>query len=112
MGAVDVVLHTAEAPEPFGRVILEGMLAGKPVVATRAGGAVEIVEDGVTGVLVSPGDVSGFVSAVGGLLANPARRATFGMAAFERASREFTLKGMLAGLDAEIAGVVGDGRSR
>jgi len=35
--AVDVVLHTSVAPEPFGRVILEGMLAGRPVVAAGGG---------------------------------------------------------------------------
>ena len=56
MRACDVIAHTSVAPEPFGRVIVEGMLAERPVVATRAGGAREIVEDGVTGHLVPPDD--------------------------------------------------------
>jgi glycosyltransferase involved in cell wall biosynthesis len=56
MRCVDVVVHTSTAPEPFGRVIVEGLLAQRPVVATRAGGAVEILEDMDTGILVDPGD--------------------------------------------------------
>ena len=57
MKSIDVAIHASVAPEPFGRVIVEGMLAGKPVIATRAGGAAEIVQDGVTGLLVTPGSV-------------------------------------------------------
>jgi glycosyltransferase involved in cell wall biosynthesis len=56
MRAVDVVAHTSTAPEPFGRVIVEGLLAGRPVIATRAGGASEILDHGETGYLVPPGD--------------------------------------------------------
>lgn len=112
MRAVDVVLHTAQAPEPFGRVILEGMLAARPVVAARAGGAVEIVREGVTGLLVPPGDVGAFVVAVGGLLADPARRVSLGRAGYERASRDFSLDAMLAGVAREIASAVPDGGHR
>lgn len=54
--AVDIVVHTSTAPEPFGRVIVEGMLACKPVVATQAGGALEIIRHGETGCLVPCGD--------------------------------------------------------
>ena len=56
MGACDLIAHTSTAPEPFGRVIVEGMLCCKPVVAAAAGGAVELVEHGKTGWLVKPGD--------------------------------------------------------
>ncbi|TAE61182.1 MAG: glycosyltransferase family 1 protein [Nostocales cyanobacterium] len=54
MSACDLVAHTSIAPEPFGRVIVEAMLCGKPVVAAKAGGAVELVEDGINGFLVTP----------------------------------------------------------
>jgi glycosyltransferase involved in cell wall biosynthesis len=54
MSACDLVAHTSTAPEPFGRVIVEAMLCGKPVVAAKAGGAMEIVEDGVNGFLTTP----------------------------------------------------------
>jgi glycosyltransferase involved in cell wall biosynthesis len=56
MAACDLVAHTSTAPEPFGRVIVEAMLSGTPVVAAAAGGAMELVEDGVTGWLIAPGD--------------------------------------------------------
>ena len=54
MSACDLVSHTSTFAEPFGRVIVEAMLCGRPVVAAKAGGAMEIVEDGVDGFLVTP----------------------------------------------------------
>ncbi|WGV26099.1 glycosyltransferase family 4 protein [Halotia branconii] len=54
MAACDLVAHTSTSPEPFGRVIVEAMLCGKPVVAAKAGGAIELVEDGINGFLVTP----------------------------------------------------------
>ena len=56
MAACDLVAHTSTAAEPFGRVIVEAMLCGRPVVAAQAGGAVELLETGKTGWLVPPGD--------------------------------------------------------
>jgi glycosyltransferase involved in cell wall biosynthesis len=56
MTACDLIAHTSTAPEPFGRVIIEAMLCGTPVVAAAAGGAMELVADGETGWLVTPGD--------------------------------------------------------
>ncbi|MGF1569916.1 MAG: glycosyltransferase family 4 protein [Nodosilinea sp.] len=56
MQACDLVVHTSTAPEPFGRVIVEAMLSGKPVIAAAAGGALELVEHGTTGWLCPPGD--------------------------------------------------------
>ncbi|MEO1394465.1 MAG: glycosyltransferase [Cyanobacteria bacterium J06634_5] len=54
MTACDLVAHTSTAPEPFGRVIVEAMLCGRPVVAAAAGGALEIVNHGQTGWLTTP----------------------------------------------------------
>ena len=56
IGACDVVAHTSTAPEPFGRVIIEGMLCGKPVIASNAGGATELVTHRETGWMVDPGN--------------------------------------------------------
>ncbi|MBE9198671.1 MULTISPECIES: glycosyltransferase family 4 protein [unclassified Nodularia (in: cyanobacteria)] len=58
MAACDLVAHTSTAPEPFGRVIVEAMLCGTPVVAAKAGGAMELVEHGVNGYLVTPGEIT------------------------------------------------------
>lgn len=64
MHAVDVVAHTSISPEPFGRVVVEGMLSGNPVIAARGGGVLEIIEDDKTGLLVAPGDASELRSAI------------------------------------------------
>ncbi|MBW4645963.1 MAG: glycosyltransferase family 4 protein [Goleter apudmare HA4340-LM2] len=56
MATCDLVAHTSTSPEPFGRVIVEAMLSGKPVVAAKAGGATELVEHGVNGFLVEAGE--------------------------------------------------------
>jgi glycosyltransferase involved in cell wall biosynthesis len=64
MGACDVVAHTSTAPEPFGRVIIEGMLCGRPVIASNAGGATELVTDHVTGWAVEPGNSQHMATAI------------------------------------------------
>ena len=53
----DVAVHFSTRPEPFGRVVAEALASGVPPLAARAGGPVEIVEEGVCGWLVKPGDV-------------------------------------------------------
>jgi glycosyltransferase involved in cell wall biosynthesis len=64
MRACDMVAHTSTAPEPFGRVIVEAMLSGTPVVAAAAGGALELVEENRTGWLTPPGDVRALAAAM------------------------------------------------
>ena len=70
------------------------MLAGRAVVCSRAGGTLEIVDDGVTGVLVPPGNVEQAASTVAALVSDPGRRAAMGRAGRERAQREFTVAAM------------------
>ena len=52
MKAADVVVCASSQPEPFGRVIIESMAVGTPVIATDAGGATDIIDDGKNGILV------------------------------------------------------------
>ena len=98
---MDFVAHTSVAPEPFGRVIVEGMLAGKPVVVTRAGGACEIIEDGVTGFLVPPGDCAGLASILRKFMEDPLLAERLGRAAREAAERRFSVDAMLQGIERE-----------
>jgi glycosyltransferase involved in cell wall biosynthesis len=58
------VLVLPSRQEPFGTVLAEAMAAGTPVVATRVGGLAEVVEDGVTGRLVAPGDPAALAAAI------------------------------------------------
>lgn len=78
------VLVAPSRSEPFGTVLSEAMVVGTPVVATRVDGLVEVVEDGITGVLVEPGDAPALAAAVLHVLD---RRATMGAAGRERARR-------------------------
>lgn len=68
--AADVVI-VASRSEAFGRVTVEGMLLGKPVVATDAAGTSDIVQDGVTGFLVAPDDPNALGAAIARYLAEP-----------------------------------------
>jgi glycosyltransferase involved in cell wall biosynthesis len=61
--ALDVLVHTSEEPEPFGRVIVEAMMAHRPVVAFRRGGPVEILDE-TTGVLADGVDAEALATAV------------------------------------------------
>ncbi|GJE11493.1 MULTISPECIES: glycosyltransferase [Methylobacterium] len=54
MQAVDAVVHPSVDPEPFGRTLVEAMLAGVPVIATDAGASAEILDGGAVGTLVPP----------------------------------------------------------
>jgi glycosyltransferase involved in cell wall biosynthesis len=60
----DFVVVPSVLPEPFGRVAIESFAAGRPVIASAAGGLMEIVTDGATGFLFEPNDAEGFVRAV------------------------------------------------
>ena len=71
MKAMDVVLHTSIEAEPFGRVIIEGMAAHRPVIAAAAGGVTEIVRHGENGWLVPPGNPGALVEAIDTLRAEP-----------------------------------------
>ncbi len=75
--------------EPFGLVVVEAMAAGRPVVAYGTGGIPEIIEDGVSGILVPRGDRSALLSAVRGLLADPARARRMGAEARARVEAKF-----------------------
>jgi glycosyltransferase involved in cell wall biosynthesis len=77
--------------ESFGNVLIEAMMFGKPVVASRAGGMPEVVEDGVNGVLVEPGDVESLQRALRGLLLDAGRRAELGAAGRRRWTERFRL---------------------
>lgn len=80
LAAADVVVHCSVKPEPFGRVIIEGMAAGRPVVASALGGAAEIIADGVNGLLTPAGDAAALAAALGRLLDDPEQRARLGAA--------------------------------
>ncbi|SIO39229.1 mannosyltransferase [Bradyrhizobium erythrophlei] len=77
--------------EGFGLTLIEAMAAGAALVASRAGAAEFVVEDGVTGVLTPPGDVDALVAALEPLMRDPASAAAMGMRARARVVEKFSL---------------------
>ncbi len=88
--ALDVVVHASIKPEPFGRVITEAMAMKRPVVASAAGGPMEIIEDGRSGYLVPPGDHEALAARVVELLKDPSRAGEIGERAARDVARRFS----------------------
>lgn len=92
MRLMDVVAHTSISPEPFGIVTLEAMSLGKPLVSTTIGGPAEVVVNGVTGILVEPGDPDLLAQAISRLLDDPRAAAEMGENGLRRLHEEFSLE--------------------
>jgi len=80
--------------------VMEAMAAGKPVIATAVGGVPELVEDGVSGVLVSPEDAGALTEAIWKAVEDPGLRVRMGRAAFRRAMERFDVGVMVRGYEA------------
>jgi len=91
VAALDVLVHASVTGEPFGQVVIEGMAAAKPVVATAGGGVPEVVVDGSTGLLVPMGDPDAMSVAIARLLADPAAAAEMGRRGRLRVLDRFTV---------------------
>lgn len=89
MGALDGLL-VPSWEEPFGRVVIEAMALGVPVLATSHGGPAEIIRDGIDGVLLEPRDPGRWADAIARLEGSRKLRARLGAAAHERA-KDFAL---------------------
>jgi glycosyltransferase involved in cell wall biosynthesis len=86
--------------EPFGLVFAEAMTMELPVVALDSGGAPEVIEDGVTGLLSAPGDQDALVANLSALVADPGRRARMGAAGRRRVQECFTSARMARDVEA------------
>jgi glycosyltransferase involved in cell wall biosynthesis len=86
LSGLDILVHASVVPEPFGNVIIEGLAAGVPVVASDAGGPAETITDEENGLLVQPGDVKALAGALRRLIADAGLRARLSTAGPARAA--------------------------
>jgi len=102
MMAVDAMVHPSINPEPFGRTLVEAMLARVPVIATNAGAAPDILEEGSAGTLVPPNDPAALARAIATVLAKPATLQSQLAYALARAQTEYSVTRMLDTIDLVI----------
>jgi glycosyltransferase involved in cell wall biosynthesis len=106
MQAADVFC-LASSHEALPMTLIEAAAAARPLLATRTGGNSEVVVEGVTGLLVSPGDVAAFGEELGRLAGDAALRARLGTAARRRYLERFTLQAAADGYAAALRRIDG-----
>lgn len=92
---MDLLVFASREKEAFGRVIIEAGACGVPVVATRLGGTVDILEDGKDGFLVPPGDPLALSEAILRLLRDPSLAASFAKRFREKIDKHYSLEQMI-----------------
>ena len=90
MRSLDILVHPCDV-EPFGRIAIEAMAAGTPVVGPKAGGISETIADGETGLLVTPGDPPSFAEAIRRLIRDRDLRRRLGEAGRIRVQKLYTV---------------------
>ena len=106
MRALDVVVHASVEPEPFGRVIVEGMATGRAVIARALGGAAELFVPDVEAVACVTSDPAELTAAIARLVSDPPLRARLGAAGRRRVERDFSRAQMAASLATIYEGVL------
>lgn len=95
VAGADISVVPSVWEEAFGLAALEAMASARPVVASAVGGIREIVEHGVTGLLVPPGDQEALAFALGKLLRDPRMRKELGEAGRRRVANQFSPEAQL-----------------
>jgi glycosyltransferase involved in cell wall biosynthesis len=108
MDHADIVVSASRSTESFGRVVLEAMASGLPVVAFAHGGPTELVVDGVTGFLVPPGDLDALAERISELCDDPGLRRSMGQTARERAVARFSPDDLAVALAASYRAILPD----
>lgn len=98
LAQTDLLVSSAR-DEPFGRTLIEAMMAGVPVLATRSGGPQEIVVDGRTGILVPSEDPAALSAGLARLLEHPELLESYGPAGREHALAQFSLRSCVRGVE-------------
>ncbi|MBN2167832.1 MAG: glycosyltransferase family 4 protein [Actinobacteria bacterium] len=106
MSASDIVVHASVLPDPLPTVLIEAMSLGKPVIGSRDGGVPEIVEDGATGTLFTPGNISELSDAMFLLLSDRDKARQMGGKAMERVKKLFEIRKNTANIEKVLLAVL------
>ena len=104
---MDALVHASTTGEPFGQVLIEGMAAARPVIATNGGGVPEIVLDGQTGILVPMDDAPALAEAMLALARDPIRARKMGESGRARVKSDFTIEATARRVEAVWAELIG-----
>ncbi|MHC5064269.1 MAG: glycosyltransferase family 4 protein [Planctomycetota bacterium] len=107
MNTADVVL-VCSRKEAFGRVAVEAMKLGKPVIGTRSGGTPEVVQEGQSGFLYEPGEIGELAACIAKLHGSPESRAAMGAEGLRLAREKFTGERYVSGIEAVLRRVLED----
>lgn len=97
MSEIDVLLHPADQ-ESFGRIVVEAMAAGLPVIGVKGGGVGEIVIDSETGLLAKPDDAKELAAHIERLIKDKSLRKALGQKGRERAQEFYSLETHIANI--------------
>ena len=103
MKACDAIAHCSTAPEPFGRVIVEAQLAKRPAIATIGGGTSEIIENGVTGLLIPPNDSQLLAEAMQQIFSDKVATQKMVETAYAQAKTKFSIPSVCEAFEIAIA---------
>ena len=110
--SMTILAHASKTGEPFGQVVVEAMMAKRPLVATNGGGVPEIVMDEQTGLLVPMNDAPAMADALLRLLDQPQWATELGRAGYKRAVENFTIAHTVAKIQRIYDDVLQDHRRR
>lgn len=99
LSSLDVLLHTSLKPEPFGRVIIEAMAVGVPVIAAKAGGVPEIITHGTDGLLAEPGNAREYADRLAALLDSPGETGRLAANALRTVKTRFSIERVFQDFD-------------
>jgi len=102
----------ASKQEAFGLVLLEAMAQGVPIIATRAGGVPEVIQDGVNGLLVKSGDAAELAGAMARLMRDAELRSRLGAAGFRVVRDQFGIRAHMAALEGHFEAILTCGDRR
>jgi glycosyltransferase involved in cell wall biosynthesis len=92
INVMDILIHASIDPEPFGRVLLEGMALKKPLVGANGGAVPEIVEEGVSGLTFIPGDPESLAAAISTIASDRERMRRMGDIGYRRLMERFHIR--------------------